>query len=178
MQVDRLANLLGAAGLAVTDVVLAGVADTVEVSPSGAAALVVLSTSPGLSVTELGRRVGLSQSASVRMVDSLQARDLVDRRSGARRGVSLEPTAAGRQAARELLDARARRLATLFAPLGDAQREHLARLLGMLLAGLYAEIGDADLLCRLCDRDCCTRDDICPVGQAERDRQTELDRRG
>jgi DNA-binding MarR family transcriptional regulator len=175
MQVDRLANLLGAAGLAVTDMVLAGVADTVGVSPSGAAALVVLSTSPGLSVTELGRRVGLSQSAAVRMVDSLQARDLVIRRSGARRGVSLEPTAAGRRAARDLLDARARRLATLFAPLDDTQRAHLARLLGTLLASLYGEIGDADLLCRLCDRDCCTRDDICPVGQAERDHQADRD---
>jgi hypothetical protein len=50
-------------------------------------------------------------------------------------------------------------------------------LLGTLLAGLYGEIGDADLFCRLWDRDCCTRDDICPVGQAEWDRRGERDRK-
>ncbi|WP_411157268.1 MarR family transcriptional regulator [Nocardia terpenica] len=31
----------------------------------------MLSTAPGVSVTELGRRVGLSQSAATRMVDGL-----------------------------------------------------------------------------------------------------------
>jgi hypothetical protein len=70
-----------------------------------------------------------------------------------------------------------RRLATLFAPLDDPQRAHLAGLLGTLLARLYGEIGDADLFCRLWDRDCCTRDDICPVGQAEWDRRGERDRK-
>ncbi|MGW2314997.1 condensation domain-containing protein, partial [Actinomadura luteofluorescens] len=31
-------------------------------------------------------------------------------------------------------------------------------------AGLYAEIGDSDVICRLCDRGCCTSGDVCPVG--------------
>lgn len=69
----RTANLLGATALAVTDLALAGVARAAGTSTSGAAALVVLVASPGLSVTELGRRVGLSQPAAARMVDSLQA---------------------------------------------------------------------------------------------------------
>ncbi|MBF6339358.1 MarR family transcriptional regulator [Nocardia abscessus] len=92
MHNERLVNLLGAAALAINAVMLARVHDAGAVSISGAGALVTLAVSPGISVTELGKRVGSSQSAAAR------------------------------------------------------------------------------LLCRLCDRGCCTRSAVCPVGQAERDR--------
>ncbi|WP_079153187.1 MarR family transcriptional regulator [Streptomyces malaysiensis] len=47
---------------------------------SAAAALIVLRADPGVSVTELGRRVGLTQSAAVRMVAGLEREALVERR--------------------------------------------------------------------------------------------------
>ena len=166
---DRTGNLLGATALAVTDLVLANAARTAGVSSSAAAALVVLSASPGLSVTELGRRVGLSQSAAARMVDSLRAGDLVHRRPGAGREVAVRLTRTGEQAARDLLTARGDGLAGIVGVLDQDEQHVLAGLLGKLLTGLYREVGNADLLCRLCDRGTCTADATCPVGQAERE---------
>lgn len=168
---QRTANLLGATALAVTDLALAGARRAAEVSASGAGALVVLSASPRISVTELGRRVGLSQSAAARMVDSLGAADLVRRHSGAGRSVSVELTAKGRQAVTRLLAARAEPLTELVSVLDAPEQVVLAGLLAKLLTRLHAEVGSSDLLCRLCDRVSCTRSAVCPVGQAERDQE-------
>jgi MarR family transcriptional repressor of emrRAB len=168
---SRTANLLGAAALAVADMVLADAHRQAGVSASGAAALVVLSTSPGLSVTELGRRVGLSQSAAARMVDALEQRRLVTRQRDQGREVAVEPTVAGRRVARRLLETRGTGLAGLIGALSPREQEQLAGLLGKVLTRAYRDIGNADLLCRLCDRPSCVAGAVCPVGQAERDRE-------
>lgn len=165
-------NLLGATALAVNDLALAGAARSAGVSASGAAALVVLSTSPDVGVTELGRRVGLSQSAAARMVDSLETAGLVTRCPGTGRWVTVGLTAAGRRLARELLTARDAPLARLLDALDDEENATLATLLAKLLTRAYGEVGDAGLLCRLCDRQACTTEATCPVGQAERDQAT------
>ena len=167
----RTANLLGATALALTDLALTGATAAAGVSPSGAAALVVLSATPGLSVTELGRRVGLSQSAAARMADSLENARLVTRHPGPGRWVTVQVTLAGRQAARDLLAARGGPLADVLTALDEDEQEALAVLLSKLLARLYGEIGSTELICRLCDRASCTAGASCPVGQAERDRE-------
>ena len=148
----RTANLLGAAALAVTDLTLGGATAAAGVSGSGAAALVVLSADPGISVTELGRRVGLTQSAAARMVDALEARGLVERRPTLGKWVAVHPTEAGRAASAHLLDARGERLAALVGTLPPADQEALAHALDRLLRALYAEVGSSELVCRLCDR--------------------------
>jgi MarR family transcriptional repressor of emrRAB len=166
----RAANLLGATALAVTDLALGGATAAVGVSGSGAAALVVLGADPGISVTELGRRVGLTQSAAARMVDALEARGLVERRPTLGKWVAVHPTDAGRAASADVLDARGERLTTLVGTLPPADQEALVRVLERLLRALYAEVGSSERVCRLCDRPCCTEAGaICPVGQAERD---------
>jgi DNA-binding MarR family transcriptional regulator len=168
MDVDRTANLLGATALAVTDRALTGATRAAGVSASGAAALVALST-VSLSVTELSRRVGLSQSAAARMIDSLQADGLVERRrASVGRVVSVVPTRAGRRAAREVLGKRGAPLAELVDCLDEGERRTFDGLLAKLLGRLYGENGDADLICRLCDRPSCTATAVCPVGEAER----------
>jgi MarR family transcriptional regulator, negative regulator of the multidrug operon emrRAB len=166
----RTANLLGAAALAVTDLVIGGATAAAGVSGSGAAALVVLGADPGLSVTELGRRVGLTQSAAARMVDALEARGLVERRPTLGKWVAVHPTGAGRAASAELLAARGDRLTTLVGTLPPADQEALAQVLDRLLRAVHGEVGSAQRVCRLCDRPACTEAGaICPVGQAERD---------
>ncbi len=169
----RTVNLLGATALAVTDLTLGGATAALNVSTSGAAALVSLSAHPGLSVTELGRRVGLTQSAAARMVDSLEAQGLVERRPSPliRRVTTVHPTRAGRHAARRLLAARESPLSQLVGGLDESEQQVLAELLTKLLTGLYDQVGNAQYMCRLCDRSCCTTGSTCPVGQAERDRQ-------
>lgn len=167
---NRTANLLGAAALAVTDLALTGATRAAGTSGSGAAALVMLSASPGLSVTELGRRVGLSQPAAARMVDSLEGGGLAERQQGPGRWVAVKPTAAGRRAARTMLAARGAPLTEALDVLDGEEREALDGLLAKLLTRIYAEVGNADLMCRLCDRAGCVRGGaVCPVGQAERD---------
>jgi DNA-binding MarR family transcriptional regulator len=167
---DRTVNLLGATALAVMDLALAGAMRAAGISASGAAALVVLSGAPDLSITELGRRVGLTQSAAARMVDSLEADNLAERHRGPGRWVSVHLTRTGRQAVRTLLAARGAPLTEVVSALDHDEQDALAGLLAKLLGRLYEEVGDADLMCRLCDRGACTADAICPVGEAERQR--------
>jgi MarR family transcriptional regulator, negative regulator of the multidrug operon emrRAB len=168
MHEPRTANLLGATVLALSDQVLAGATRSVGVSASAAAALVVLSNSTGLSVTELGRRVGLSQPAAARMVDSLEADGLVERHRSRSRWVTVSLTRSGRRSARRLLSARGGPLADAVADLEPEEREALSDLLSKLLTRLYDEIGSSELICRLCDRAACTTQATCPVGAAER----------
>ena len=168
---DRTANLLGATALAVTDLALTTATKAAGVSASGAAALVALSATPGLGVTELGRRVGLSQSAAARMVDSLESGGLIERRQGVGRFVSVTTTAVGGRTAQAVLAARGTPLTEIVGALDEDDQDALAGLLGKLLTRLYGELGNAQLLCRLCDRGSCVRDGaVCPVGQAECER--------
>ena len=168
----RAANLLGAAALSLTDLMMSETTGTAGVSASGAAALVILSAVPGLTVTELGRRVGLSQSASARMVDSLEAGGRVTRSPGPGRWVTVQLTASGRRAARDLLAARGASLTGVLGALDEDEQEELALLLARLLTRLHDEIRSSEVICRLCDRAACTAGAVCPVGQAERDRQS------
>jgi MarR family transcriptional repressor of emrRAB len=170
MHDSRLGNLLGAAALALSDLMLARVREAAGVSVSGAAALVVLAHAPGLSVTELGRRVGLSQPATARMVMSLEAAGLARRGSGEGRTVPVALTAAGERTVGEVLTTRAAGTDQVLAGLDEDDRHALTRLLEGLLTQLYAEVGSSEVLCRLCDRARCTDGAVCPVGQAERDR--------
>lgn len=169
MHSNRLENLLGALALSVTDAALTGITAAASTSASGAAALIVLTAQPGLSVTELGRRVGLSQPAAARMVDSLQEAGLVERRSTLTRSVAVHPTGDGIAAAEHILDARSGRLAAMTRPLDADEREVLTGLLNKLLAGVYDQVRDAERVCRLCDRAACVADDhTCPVSDARR----------
>ena len=165
----RTANLLGAAALGVVDLVLKGALAPAGVGSSGAAALVMLAHAPGLSVTELGRRVGLSQPAAARMVESLETRGLVERRPSTGRAVAVHPTSSGRRAATSLLAGREGRLTEVLAELSETEQRHLEVGLSRLLAVIEGEIGDPDLVCRLCDRPACIADGAtCPVSTAAR----------
>jgi DNA-binding MarR family transcriptional regulator len=163
----RLVNLLGATALALTDLMVAATRMP-GVSTRGAAALVSLRFAPGLSVTELGRHVGLTQSAAARMTDSLVAAGLVTREPGAGREVAVTLTAEGAAAADRVLAARAEPLAELIEPLTDDERKDLTALLTTILPRVYDRVGSTDLICRLCDRDTCTTNAHCPVGAAAR----------
>jgi MarR family transcriptional regulator, negative regulator of the multidrug operon emrRAB len=165
MHDERLANLLGACGLAVADLTLRNV--TEGLNASSAAAVVVLVSGP-VGGSELGRQVGLTQSAATRLVDGLVSAGLAERSSRAGRSVPVSLTPAGRQVAEELLAARARTLTAVLSVLSADEQERLGGVLEKLLARLYGDIGSAELICRLCDRSACTSGAVCPVGAASR----------
>src|SRR3954447_15668563 len=181
MHESRLANLLGATVLNLSDRMTGAAAAAAGVSRSGPAALVTLTEFPGLGGTELAHRIGLSQPACARMLDQLEARGLVRRqektgravaavltRARGARAVAVVLTRAGRAAAARSLKARQDVLAGALRTMPD--RSALEPLLEQLLRGLHADVRSGDLMCRLCDRaGCVARERSCPVGQAQRE---------
>src|SRR5579872_3927451 len=97
----RTANLLGAlAGELVARLARQGKAHPNE-TDSAAAALTVIGFYEGCSNGALSHALGLSHTATVRLVDKLEAAGLVVSKPGAdRRSVALRLTASGRQRGR------------------------------------------------------------------------------
>lgn len=162
---NRVVQLLGVASLAAVDRLRAAVA-TGEVE---AGALVHIQAWPGGSVGDLAGVVGLSQPATVRLVDRLVDQELVRREPGRdRRTVALVLTEAGTRAADAVLAARAQALAPLLADLSPEERATLERLLGRVVAGVAEDRRGAVRACRLCDREACTADPGCPLEHTTR----------
>jgi MarR family transcriptional regulator, negative regulator of the multidrug operon emrRAB len=169
---DRLANLLGAAALVATGAMTAAAAAVTDGGLSTAAALVVLASEPGIGVTELSRRLGLSQPGATRLVESLVGRGLVlsSPEPGART-VALRLTGAGHEKARLFLAERDRALAALLEPLDERARQDLDATLSLVLERLTDEGAPAHQTCRLCDERACIATAPCPVERAWQRRQ-------
>ncbi len=160
---DRLSNLLGALALAVVDAQEDRARAVSGLGPSAAAAVNTLAEYPGETVAGLATVLGLTHSATVRLVDDLARRALLARRPGAdRRSVALHLTEQGRELRAAMVDARAHALADVLAGLDLAEREALDGLVTALLRRLTTGRQSADHICRLCDEAACGRED-CPV---------------
>src|SRR4051812_2017035 len=111
---DRLAQLLGVAALAATDRLRASVEGDLAHGGATPAALVHLQAHPGDTVEALRQVLGISQPATVRLVNRLVADGLAERRPGGdRRTVAVHLTRAGQRAATRLLERRAESLSGL-----------------------------------------------------------------
>jgi DNA-binding MarR family transcriptional regulator len=119
---------------------------------------------PGQPLEALRRALGISQPATVRLVDQLEASGHVERRAGPdRRTRALHLTVAGEHAADALLARRAEPLRGLLAALSPAERTALEPLLERLVAALADDRPSAVHACRLCDRRACTSGPGCPL---------------
>jgi MarR family transcriptional regulator, negative regulator of the multidrug operon emrRAB len=160
----RAANLLGAVALEAARAQEAAGREVLGHGGTDSAALVVLAASPGRTVEQLRRPLGLSQPGATRLVDRLVSAGWVVRGGpGGRQGLELRLTPAGRRVLDELLAARRRALTGLREPLEPAEIERLADLLSRVLAARTASRADLERICRLCERPACAR---CPVGAA------------
>ena len=160
---DRTANLLGALALAISDAQTQAMEVASSLGRSATATLVTLGEYPGLSVAALAATVGLSHSATVRLVDDLERRGVVQRTPGAdRRSVGLGLTGAGMDLRARVMQSRADVLERSLAEVPPADREMLTQVLSRILEDLTTSQTAADHICRLCDEDACGRDD-CPV---------------
>ncbi len=164
-------NLLGALSLALTDRVAAALEATLGAGGNAGAALLSIGTRPGESIDQLSRVLGLTHSATVRMVDRLEQRGWVRRDRGGRGGgrdgrtAALTLTATGRSAFRRLLKARKTALNQVTGVLGDRENETLQKLLTKMLASLPDDGAEARHLCRMCEHGVCVGA-RCPVGSA------------
>jgi DNA-binding MarR family transcriptional regulator len=121
-------------------------------------------------VEALRRVLGISQPATVRLVDRLAAEGLVERRAGAdRRSLSLHLTAAGEEAARGAIERRTGSLRALLDVLEPTEQAALAPLLERLVSALADDRAQALRVCRLCDRRACTSGPGCPLDHTAQD---------
>jgi DNA-binding MarR family transcriptional regulator len=166
---DFLANVVGAAALAVTERIDAATRAACGASGAVPAALVALHEfAGGQTIDYLRNVVGLTPSGTVRLVDRLEREGLARRGAGADgRSISVHLTEDGGRVARRVRDARTAVLASLLDDLTAAQRGALADAAGALLAAVTDGRDAARHTCRLCDVEACGHHrGTCPVTNA------------
>jgi MarR family transcriptional repressor of emrRAB len=164
---DAGANRLGALALRLTDRLDAALRKPGDRSLSAATALSALSCFlDAPSIDRLSQVLGLSSSATVRLVDGLEEAGLAARAPGDDGRVSVVTlTAAGRRRARRIVATRAAVLADALAPLTPRERATFEHLVDKILIGLVRTPATTGWMCRLCDTGTCgaPRGRPCPV---------------
>jgi DNA-binding MarR family transcriptional regulator len=158
-----LANKLG---VAVTALMEEAEAACAPLAPSVAAALLWLRYQAPCTATELAPVLGLTQPTAARIVDGLQRDGRAARVPGAHgRAAPLRLTPKGRKLADDLQRRRMAAYRRALAPLAEAERETLDRLLDRLLKPMVTGRRYARHVCRFCDHALCDGP-LCPVGCA------------
>jgi DNA-binding MarR family transcriptional regulator len=161
------ANVLAAASQLVVDAVAERLQDSLPRSVSAPAALMTIDHHRGLSIEQLRVALGLTHSGAVRLIDRLEADDLVRRRKRGGRKVELFLTRHGRRVLERIEGARLAAAADLLATLSDEQRRQLDWILSDLLAARTRDEQDLRRICRLCSFGACQNDrQTCPVSDA------------
>lgn len=160
----HLPNKFAALSLAVTDVTLS--ADD-DLAPTAVAALISAANNPPASIGEIAAIVGLTHSATVRLIDRLEADGLLHRRRRVGREVLVEITPAGRRRADGLQDRRLAVSSGFLASLSAEEQVLLDRLVDRMMRDHTARGYDRRRLCRMCARtqcNCCF-ETACPADQ-------------
>jgi MarR family transcriptional repressor of emrRAB len=162
----RLENLVGSLLTALSDSLTASAEQAVGHTGATASALTYLAQEPGRSIDQLKRPLGLSQSATVRLVDRLVVDGLVQRRPGRdARSIAVHLTPPGEQVAQAILARRATLLSASLAPLSQDERGALTGLVEKLLGHITEDLAHGDRICRFCDPVVCPSES-CPVSRA------------
>lgn len=160
---DRDLNIFGALVTAIGDALRDATETAIGRGGATAAALAVLAQEPDLGIEELRVPLGLSQPATVRLVDRLVDDGLARRGPGRDgRSISVRLSAAGKREAQRVLDRRAEVLRSATAALAPRDQELLGRLVEQMLLEMTDDRAQADHICRLCDLSTCP-DEVCPV---------------
>jgi MarR family transcriptional regulator, negative regulator of the multidrug operon emrRAB len=161
----RTANLLGALACEISGRLDERLKSHPNQTDSSAAALNVIGFYEGCSNIALSRALKLSHTATVRLVDKLEAAGLVKSKTGEdRRSVALSLTEAGRARVKAVLKDRCVSLGHLVDKLSAKQQAQLEGIMETLLRALTTSAEEADHICRLCDEIVCP-EGTCPVHQ-------------
>lgn len=164
-ETDRTGNLLGALALAVTDKIRDVTAQAAGQGGMVPAALVQVGSEAGQSIDHLRRRLGLSHSASVRVVMQMEAKGwLTKSRANEKdaRMATLHLTIEGQAAMAQIVAQRRAFLQSLVGPLTGVEQERLTALLETILSRVIQTDDEAEQACRLCDLSSCPQD-RCPT---------------
>lgn len=161
----RFENIFGAMSLALVDKLERAYEADIGLGPSSVAALIQIGAGSGLTIETLRRIIGLSHSASVRLIDQLEAAGLVLRSEpvdGDRRAKALKLTEAGRALYGRCKEARRGVTERAFAVLDPDEMQLFGRLAEKVLPALVNLGADQDVVCRVCDESVCVRA-RCPI---------------
>jgi DNA-binding MarR family transcriptional regulator len=158
------ANILGALSLLIQDRVESTWQSALDLSPMAAAALVQIDNEPGSTIEAVAGRIGLTHSATVRVIDKLAERGLVEKDRARRdaRAQSLKLSRAGKGTLQQLHATRNQVTDGLLTGLDPAQRAALESAIRAILHRCVEPGREADVTCRVCDDRRCTPD-ICPI---------------
>jgi DNA-binding MarR family transcriptional regulator len=160
----RLENLMGALSVVISDRVNEKAETLIGMGGEAPAAVVQIGTLPGLTITSLGSALGLTHSATVRVVAKLEAEKLVKKARGEdAREVRVTLTTAGERSMKKILSARESVLSKLLSTLPMEARTQLDGLLTSLLRTVAGDEEEANRICRMCDENCCRGGPGCPV---------------
>jgi MarR family transcriptional regulator, negative regulator of the multidrug operon emrRAB len=163
-RLSLIANRLGALSTALSDMISQSGPDELSSSGPDMAALNTVALWPGTRIDELATIIGLSHSGTVRLVDRLVGKGLIERRPHPddQRAAALHPTDRGIMIANGFQEHRLARLKDLVQTLSPRQQDRLAEAIGDLLRLLAYDVMAADRICRYCDERICSPD-ICPT---------------
>jgi DNA-binding MarR family transcriptional regulator len=128
------------------------------------AAVTLVSTHDGCTVEWLRVRIGLTQSGTVRLVDRLSERGMLQRGPSTGRGVPLHLTPDGEQLLQEWHEVRERTVQGLLTAVPVEQRAGLVQAMATALLSEERARPQADATCRTCSWPECGQD--CPVDRS------------
>jgi DNA-binding MarR family transcriptional regulator len=170
----RLTNLLGALGTALADAQLAEAEAASGLGSSAIAALIAINYGGDGGINGLTLPLGLSHSASVRVVEDLVRTGLVSRGRGQdRRQAKLSLTQQGEEMRERILEARRALLQNALATIDPSALPGFETAISAILVHLTTGRETADHLCRFCDEIVCPAES-CPVECEARRRAGEL----
>jgi MarR family transcriptional repressor of emrRAB len=130
---------------------------------SAFAALNIMGFWEGITNAQLARALKLSHTATVRLVDKLEAQGFVEARAGEdKRATHLHLTQAGRKAVQPALVARCAAVKDYLGVLTAAEEKQFAHLLEKLMRPLAKDAYGVSHFCRLCEFAACPGDE-CPM---------------
>lgn len=141
--------------------------EAIGLGSTSAIALLHIGNQPIDSIGLLAERVGLSHSATVRVVDRLEEAGLVVRQRSTIdwRQARLELTAAGREAYARTVRVCDDAVREMLSPLNASEICLLEGILRKMMGEAVHDEGHAWMLCRFCNHLFC-EGDLCPVGEA------------
>lgn len=162
---SRDANLLAAMALGIADRIRETIEADAEHGAMASAALNTVGFFPGESISVLSKTLKLSHSATVRLVDGLAGKGLLERSKGRDgRSVVLSLTRSGKKAFDRLRERRRKAIAEVIDVLSKNERTQLTNLAEKFLERLTRDRASGDFICRFCEIEFCPQD-RCPVHQ-------------
>lgn len=161
-------NVFGAFARALSDKMDNAVQSAVNLSSSACYSIVQVGSEPNSSIETLRRMLALEHSSTVRLINGLEKKGLLQRVRGTahdRREVRVVLTELGESCFTKILDARRCILENAVSRLDLEEKNMMLRLIGKMMPAIVDGGDDQHYVCRLCELEVCPQE-ICPVNLA------------